>query len=109
MLLKAAEAGCQIVDLEVESAEEAKPAQLAQFRAELRAAGAALLVSFHDFTRTKDLEQAAGRIEAFRAGFCQGGFDGADAGRQSGGAAADRGAVARPRTWWASPWAKRGW
>jgi 3-dehydroquinate dehydratase / shikimate dehydrogenase len=65
ILLKAAEAGCFIVDLEVESAEEAKPAQLAKFRAALRAAGASLLVSFHDFTRTKGLEQAASRIEAF--------------------------------------------
>ena len=36
ILAKAAQAGCQIVDLEVESAEEAKPAQLAR----LRAAGA---------------------------------------------------------------------
>ena len=35
----------------------------------LRAAGAALLVSFHDFTRTKGLEQAAERIEAFKPEF----------------------------------------
>jgi 3-dehydroquinate dehydratase/shikimate dehydrogenase len=69
VLLKAAEAGCQIVDLEVESAEEAKPAALAKFRDDLRAAGAALLVSFHDFTRTKGLEQAAERIEAFQPDF----------------------------------------
>jgi 3-dehydroquinate dehydratase/shikimate dehydrogenase len=66
ILLKAAEAGCRIADLEVESAEEAKPAQLAKFRTGLYAAGAALLVSFHDFTRTKGLEQAAARIEAFQ-------------------------------------------
>jgi 3-dehydroquinate dehydratase/shikimate dehydrogenase len=65
ILAKAAEAGCQIVDLEVESAEEAKAAQLARFRAGLRTAGAALLISFHDFTRTKGLDQAAKRIEAF--------------------------------------------
>jgi 3-dehydroquinate dehydratase/shikimate dehydrogenase len=65
LLLGAAEAGCSIVDLEVESAEQAKPAQLARFRAGLREAGTALLVSFHDFTRTKGLEQAAARIEAF--------------------------------------------
>jgi 3-dehydroquinate dehydratase/shikimate dehydrogenase len=65
VLTAAAESGCQIVDLEVESAEEAKPAQLAH----LRAAGAALLISFHDFTRTKDLEQAAERIEAFSPDF----------------------------------------
>ncbi len=69
VLLKAADAGCQIVDLEVESAEEAKPAALAKFRDDLRAAGAALLVSFHDFTRTKGLEQAAERIEAFQPDF----------------------------------------
>jgi len=50
---KSREAGCSLVDLEVESAEEAKAAQLAKFRAALRAAGTALLISFHDFTRTK--------------------------------------------------------
>ena len=69
VLLAAAGAGCRIVDLEVESAEEAKPAQLAQWRAKLRAAGAALLVSYHDFTKTKNLEQAAKRIEAFQPDF----------------------------------------
>jgi 3-dehydroquinate dehydratase/shikimate dehydrogenase len=68
-LLHAAEAGCQIVDLEVESAEEAKSAQLAKFRAGLREAGAALLISFHDFTRTKSLDQAAERILAFQPDF----------------------------------------
>jgi len=69
LLLKAAESGCRIVDLEVESAEEAKPAQLAKFRAGLRAVGTSLLVSFHDFTRTKGLEQAAARIEVFAPEF----------------------------------------
>ena len=69
LLTKAAEAGCKIVDLEVESAEEAKPAQLEQWRARLRTAGAALLVSYHDFTQTKNLEQAAKRIEAFQPDF----------------------------------------
>lgn len=69
LLAQAAEAGCQIVDLEIESAEEAKAAQLAAFRAQLRSAGAALLISFHDFTRTKGLEQAAQRIEAFQPDF----------------------------------------
>jgi 3-dehydroquinate dehydratase/shikimate dehydrogenase len=69
VLLKAAECGCHIIDLEVESAEEIRPAQLARFRAGLRAAGAALLISFHDFTRTKNLDQAANRIEAFQPDF----------------------------------------
>ncbi len=69
LLIQAAQAGCQIVDLEVESAEEAVPRQLETLRAALRAAGTALLVSFHDFSRTKDLEQAAQRIEAFHPDF----------------------------------------
>jgi 3-dehydroquinate dehydratase/shikimate dehydrogenase len=69
ILLKAAQAGCQIVDLEVESAGEAKPAQLEKFRDGLRSAGAALLVSFHDFSRTRGLEQAPDRITAFHPDF----------------------------------------
>ena len=69
ILTKAAQAGCRIVDLEVESAEEASPRQLDQLREKLRAAGTAFLVSFHDFTRTKNLEQAAQRIEAFHPDF----------------------------------------
>jgi 3-dehydroquinate dehydratase/shikimate dehydrogenase len=69
VLSKAAEAGCRIVDLEVESAEEARPAQLEHFRARLREAGVALLVSFHDFSRTKGLEQAVARIQSFAPDF----------------------------------------
>jgi 3-dehydroquinate dehydratase/shikimate dehydrogenase len=69
ILLVAAEAGCQIVDLEVESAEEAAPRQLDQLRDGLRAACTALLVSFHDFSRTKNLEHAALRIEVFQPDF----------------------------------------
>ncbi|MGZ4732911.1 MAG: shikimate dehydrogenase [Terriglobales bacterium] len=65
ILTKAAQAGCHIIDLEVESAEECKSAQLSK----LRTAGAALLISFHDFTRTKGLEQAADRIEVFKPDF----------------------------------------
>ncbi|HTW80483.1 MAG TPA: shikimate dehydrogenase [Terracidiphilus sp.] len=65
VLLKAAEAGCQIVDLEVESAEQAGKAQLARFRAALKAVSTALLVSYHDFSRTKGLDEAAARIRAF--------------------------------------------
>ncbi len=65
ILLKAANAGCKIIDLEVESAEETAPAQLEKFRAGLQNAGAALLVSFHDFSKTRGLEHAAERIAAF--------------------------------------------
>jgi 3-dehydroquinate dehydratase / shikimate dehydrogenase len=69
ILLKAARAGCRIVDLEVESAEEAAPAQLEKFRAALRKAGALLIVSFHDFSRTRAVDRAADRIAAFAPDF----------------------------------------
>jgi len=65
LLEAAAQAGCKIVDLAVESAEEAKPAQLEKFREGLKTAGAELLVSFHDFSRTRGLDDAADRIAAF--------------------------------------------
>lgn len=66
VLLKAARAGCRIVDLEVESAEETDLKQFEKFRASVRKARAALLVSFHDFSRTRALEQAADRIAVFQ-------------------------------------------
>ncbi|MGD1064870.1 MAG: shikimate dehydrogenase [Terracidiphilus sp.] len=72
LLLKAAEAGAHIVDLEVESAEQATRPQLAKFRAALRAVGAALLISSHDFSRTRrreGLNQTAQRIAAFEPEF----------------------------------------
>jgi 3-dehydroquinate dehydratase/shikimate dehydrogenase len=72
LLLKAAEAGAHIVDLEVESAEQCTRPQLAKFRAALRAAGAALLISSHDFSRTRrpdGLNQTAERIAAFEPDF----------------------------------------
>jgi 3-dehydroquinate dehydratase / shikimate dehydrogenase len=72
ILLKAAEIGCHIVDLEVESAEQCTRPQLAKFRAALRAAGAALLISSHDFTRTRrpeGLNQTAKRIAAYEPDF----------------------------------------
>ncbi|UWZ81996.1 shikimate dehydrogenase [Occallatibacter riparius] len=69
ILLKAARAGCQIVDLEIESAEEAAPAQLENFRGALRKAGAQLIVSFHDFSRTRAVERAADRIASFAPDF----------------------------------------
>ena len=65
ILAKAAQCGCQLIDLEIESAEDAKSAQVAK----LRAAGASLIISFHDFTKTKNLEQAADRIDAFKPDF----------------------------------------
>jgi 3-dehydroquinate dehydratase/shikimate dehydrogenase len=72
ILLKAAETGCHIVDLEIDSAEQATRPQLAKFRAALHAAGASLLVSSHDFTRTRrpeGLNQTAQRIAAYEPEF----------------------------------------
>lgn len=66
ILLKAARAGCRIVDLEVESAEELSGQALEKFRAAVKSAGTELLVSFHDFSHTRALEQAVERITAFR-------------------------------------------
>ena len=68
LLQKAAETGSHIVDLEIESVEQMTKPQLAKFRAALRAAGASLLISSHDFSRTRrpeGLSQTAKRIEAF--------------------------------------------
>jgi 3-dehydroquinate dehydratase/shikimate dehydrogenase len=72
ILLKAAEAGCHIIDLEIESAEQCTRSQLTKFRAGLRAAGAAFLISSHDFTRTRrpdGLNQTAQRIAAYEPEF----------------------------------------
>jgi 3-dehydroquinate dehydratase/shikimate dehydrogenase len=72
ILMKAAESGCHIVDLEIESAEQCTRPQLAKFRAALRAAGTSLLMSSHDFTRTRrpeGLNQTAQRIAAYEPEF----------------------------------------
>ena len=72
ILLKAAEAGCQIVDLSIESVDQSTRPQLAKFRTALRAAGAALLISSHDFSRTRrsdGLNQVAKRIAAHEPDF----------------------------------------
>ncbi|MGA2570390.1 MAG: shikimate dehydrogenase [Terracidiphilus sp.] len=72
LLLKAAETGCHIVDVEIESAGQCTRPQLAKFRSALRAAGAALLISSHDFARTRrpdGLNRTAQRIAAFEPDF----------------------------------------
>lgn len=65
ILIKAAEAGFHIIDLEVESAEALKKGELQK----LKDTGAALLVSHHDFSSTKDLEGTFSRIQAFTPDF----------------------------------------
>ena len=64
ILTKASAAGCQIVDIELESALKAKPEALARLR---RTAG--LIVSFHDFRGTRHLEQTLEKMLKIPADF----------------------------------------
>jgi 3-dehydroquinate dehydratase / shikimate dehydrogenase len=52
VLTKAHAAGCQIVDLELQSAVKAKPETIARLRSR-----AGLILSFHDFRATKNLDE----------------------------------------------------
>jgi 3-dehydroquinate dehydratase/shikimate dehydrogenase len=61
VLSRAVDAGFHLVDLELESAEAAKKADLQS----LRGLGAALLISHHDFHATKDVEDTCKRIGRF--------------------------------------------
>ena len=65
ILLRAAEAGFQLVDVELESAEKLPKATLEK----LRATGVALIVSYHDFHTTKDLDGILARITPFAPEF----------------------------------------
>jgi 3-dehydroquinate dehydratase/shikimate dehydrogenase len=65
VLVKASGAGFYLVDLELESAEEAKKGELEK----LKEAGAALIVSYHDFKATLNLDAIYKRIEPFHADF----------------------------------------
>jgi 3-dehydroquinate dehydratase/shikimate dehydrogenase len=65
VLEKAATAGCHLVDVELQTAEHTKPAQMKK----LRSHGAALIVSYHDFESTKDLDAIFDRILPFQPEF----------------------------------------
>ncbi len=65
VLVKAAGSGFHLIDLELESAEELKKAEFQK----LREGGVALIVSYHDFKQTKDLDGIFGRIEPFQPEF----------------------------------------
>ena len=64
ILSKAAEAGCQLMDLELETALKTKPLQLKKLRER-----AALILSHHDFRATKKLEETLTAMEAVQADF----------------------------------------
>ncbi len=63
-LAKAAGAGCQLIDLEYESAVRCKPAQLEKLRTK-----SAFILSYHDFKATKKLEQSFEKLAAIPADF----------------------------------------
>ena len=64
VLNKAAAAGCQLVDVELQTANKIKPEQLQKLRAK-----AGLILSFHDFRATKKLEEALEKMLAYPADF----------------------------------------
>ena len=65
ILIQAASAGCQIVDLPLDSAEALPPDDLDR----LRSTGVAILLSHHNFSITKDLEPLARRAQRFGPDF----------------------------------------
>jgi 3-dehydroquinate dehydratase/shikimate dehydrogenase len=65
ILLKAAASGFQLVDIELESVEKLPKATMSQ----LREAGAAVIISHHDFHATKDLDAIYQRIKPFAPDF----------------------------------------
>jgi 3-dehydroquinate dehydratase / shikimate dehydrogenase len=64
ILSKAAAAGCQLIDLEFQSALRCKPAQLQKLRER-----AALILSFHDFHGTRKLEETVEKMARIPADF----------------------------------------
>jgi len=64
ILSKAVAAGCQLVDMELESASRCKPEQLERLRG-----GSALILSYHDFRATRKLEETLAKMIAIPADF----------------------------------------
>jgi 3-dehydroquinate dehydratase/shikimate dehydrogenase len=64
VLAKAAASGCQMVDVELQTATKCKPEQLKKLRTR-----AALILSFHDFRATKKLDETLEKMLAFPADF----------------------------------------
>jgi 3-dehydroquinate dehydratase/shikimate dehydrogenase len=64
LLNKAAAAGCQLVDVELQTASKVKPEQLQKLRTR-----AALILSFHDFRATKKLDETLEKMRAYPVDF----------------------------------------
>jgi len=61
---KASAAGCQLLDVELQTASKCKPEQLQKLRSR-----AALILSFHDFRATKKLDETLEKMVAYPADF----------------------------------------
>src|SRR6266446_1038467 len=64
LLAKASAAGCQLVDIELQSASRLKPQQLQRLRS-----WAALILSYHDYRATRKLEETLEKMAAITADF----------------------------------------
>lgn len=64
ILSKASAAGCQLIDVELQTANKCKPEQLQKLRSR-----AALILSFHDFRATKKLDETLEKMLAYPADF----------------------------------------
>jgi len=64
ILNKAAGAGCQLVDVELQTASKSKPEQLHKLRSR-----AGLILSYHDFRATKKLDETLEKMLAYPADF----------------------------------------
>ena len=64
ILAKATASGCQLVDLELQSATHCKPEQLRRLRSQ-----AALILSHHDYRATKNLEKTLAKMVAISGDF----------------------------------------
>ena len=64
ILAKAAAAGCQLIDIELQTAVRLKPAQVEKLRAK-----AAIVLSYHDFKATEKLEESLKKMSAYPADF----------------------------------------
>ncbi|HCT62271.1 MULTISPECIES: shikimate dehydrogenase [Acidobacterium] len=65
ILEKAIAAGCDLIDIEIETAEKLKAAELAR----IRSLGAALIISYHDFKATRDLDRMFEKIQRYSPDF----------------------------------------
>jgi 3-dehydroquinate dehydratase/shikimate dehydrogenase len=64
VLSKASGIGCQLLDVELQTASKCKPAQLQKLRSK-----AALILSFHDFRGTRKLDETLEKMTAYPADF----------------------------------------